>query len=338
MKKPTRIEAGSYYTYLSEGCKLCRRGAKLVLFVTGLCPNSCFYCPISEERRGKDVTFANERRVISPEDVVEEAEIMSAEGASITGGEPFFTLKKTVEFAKILKSMDLHVHLYTSLPDENAVKKISPYIDEIRFHTVKPLKLYREPVKTAKKLGLETGIEVPAVKFDRNLADFVNEQDLFMNLNELELSATNYRKLVNMGFEPGEFFEVKGCDRIAKNYLREVEKFHYCTVAFKDRAQTRRRFIRMAMNNPDFYLVTRDGTLVCGRVECSREELEVLLKILDEIGEKYEIFENGTQVEVEFSAEIAEILSEDLKAEGFSVCIVERYPTADRLVVERIPL
>ncbi len=338
MKKPTRIEAGSYYTYLSEGCKLCRRGAKLVLFVTGLCPNSCFYCPISEERRGKDMTFANERRVITPEDVVKEAELMSAEGASITGGEPFFTLKKTLEFAKLLKSLDLHVHLYTSLPDESAVKKISPYIDEIRFHPVKPLKLYREPVKTAKKLGLETGIEVPAVKFDRDLADFVNEHELFMNLNELELSATNYRKVVDMGFEPGEFFEVKGCDSIAGMYLREVEKFHYCTVAFKDRAQTRRRFIRMAMNHPDFYLVTRDGTLVCGRVECSEEELEVLLKILDETGEKYEIYENGARVEVEFSAEIAETLSEDLKAEGFNVYVVERYPTADRLVVERIPL
>ena len=338
MKKPTRIEAGSYYTYLSEGCRLCRRGAKLVLFVTGLCPNSCFYCPISDERKGKDVVFANERPVKSEEDVIDEVELMSAEGASITGGEPLYTPEKTLRFARLLKELDLHIHLYTSLPaSEKILRKLS-FIDEIRFHPVKPLKFYEDSVKTAKRLGMEVGIEIPALSFDEKLAEFVNSHGIFMNLNELEFSATNQEELLRRGFEPGEFFEARGCGIIAEKYLESVEKFHYCTVLFKDRAQMRRRFIRMAMNHPEFYAVTRDGTLLCGCVECSAKELDRLLSLLDRMGVQERcVFRNDICV-VEFSPEEAERLSEVLKAEGFRVSIVERYPTASRVVVEKTPL
>ena len=48
---------------LPEGCKLCVKGAKLVLFVTGLCNKRCWYCTISKARWQKDVILADELEV-----------------------------------------------------------------------------------------------------------------------------------------------------------------------------------------------------------------------------------------------------------------------------------
>ena len=61
---------------LSEGCKLCYQGAKLVLFISGLCDRTCWYCPLSEERKDVDVIFANDQKITTPDEAIEEAEIM----------------------------------------------------------------------------------------------------------------------------------------------------------------------------------------------------------------------------------------------------------------------
>ena len=71
---------GSIYNYLSPGCRICRQGAGLVLFVTGKCERRCFYCPISLERRGQDVVFADEQPVQKIADILEEARAIRALG------------------------------------------------------------------------------------------------------------------------------------------------------------------------------------------------------------------------------------------------------------------
>ncbi|MBI1968880.1 4Fe-4S cluster-binding domain-containing protein, partial [Candidatus Woesearchaeota archaeon] len=101
------IPKNPYYSYniseLPAGCQYCIRGEKLVLFVTGLCPRRCYFCPVSDQKFGKDVTFANERQVEQQEDVLKEAEAMSAKGTGITGGDPLVTVERTAKYIKKLK-------------------------------------------------------------------------------------------------------------------------------------------------------------------------------------------------------------------------------------------
>lgn len=322
-----RIEAGSYYSYLPEGCKFCRRGSKLVLFITGLCNNSCFYCPISKERAGKDVVFANEREVHSIEDFISELELMSAEGVAITGGEPLIKLERVLDFVKLSKKLGLHVHIYTSIPaKEEVLRKLK--VDEIRFHPPELQKpeLYEEPIKVAKKLGMDAGFEIPAIRFEPKIVEIANRNEAFLNLNQLEASETNWSKLEERGFKIEDYYvEVP---EIVKMF-EKADKFHYCTGRFKDSAQFRRRLIRMAMNHPDFYLVTRDGTLLCCRIE---GDLERAKDILKDSKIEFAVFEDC----IETSLEIAENerLKEALISAGCKVFLVERYPTVKRTLIE----
>jgi len=332
VRKFKRIEAGSFYSYLSEGCKICRRGAKMVLFITGICKNSCFYCPISDERRGKDLVFANEREVKSLKDAVDEAEAMSAEGIAITGGEPLLKLNRVIEFLKVFK--DLHSHLYTSIPASYNILSKLKYLDEIRFHPpeLKNIKIYEEPIKVAKKMGMEVGFEIPSIAINEEIVDVVNKYDLFLNLNELEFSSTNYYKLVERGFKPNDHYGCSNCDEIVKAYAERVNKFHYCSARFKDRVQLRRRLIRMAKKLPDFYLITREGTIVCGYIE---GDIEKIRRYLELNGlRNYVVVEGGIEVSVDF----IEKHLENLKKIGKNVFIIERYPTSKRIVVEVNPL
>ncbi|MCC2509277.1 radical SAM protein [Methanimicrococcus blatticola] len=132
-------ESRSYSTFLTDGCLCCQKGAKMVLFVTGLCDRDCFFCPLSEERKNRDVIFANERAVLTDADVLEEARAMSAEGTGITGGEPLLELEKVIHYIRLLKEEfgeNHHIHLYTSTApsDEYLQVLAAAGLDEIRFH------------------------------------------------------------------------------------------------------------------------------------------------------------------------------------------------------------
>ena len=90
---------------LPKGCRQCVRGEKLVLFITGICNNNCYYCPLSEKRKNKDVIYANERLINSIEEAIEEAKLCSSKGVGITGGNPLLKIDRTVKFLKALKSV-----------------------------------------------------------------------------------------------------------------------------------------------------------------------------------------------------------------------------------------
>ena len=96
--KIAKSEGETYYIKgmgIPKGCKYCLKGSKVVLFLNGICqkPDHCsWYCPISEERRGKNLTFADEIEINTKEELRKEINLINAKGMSITGGEPLSEL------------------------------------------------------------------------------------------------------------------------------------------------------------------------------------------------------------------------------------------------------
>ena len=108
MKKIVNWLNGSIYTKpLSPACLMCAEGSKMVLLVTGLCPASCFYCPLSEKKFGKDKIFVDEWELINENDTEKlflEAKYIKAKGAGITGGDPLIKWERTNKYISLLNS------------------------------------------------------------------------------------------------------------------------------------------------------------------------------------------------------------------------------------------
>jgi len=260
---------------LSEGCRQCHKGAKMVLFVTGICTRSCWYCPISEERHGKDVVYANDHYVVIDEDIIKEVKLMNALGTGITGGEPLLVIDRVIRFCRLLKSEfgnKHHIHLYTgSAPTEENLKSLQGLVDEIRLHP--PQEIWHEimesdyirAIRDAKELGFEVTIEVPSLPGLENLIPVLPFLD-YLNINELEWSETNAEMMRNRGFDLEDNYHnaVKGAEIWAEELIK-YDKVHWCSSTFKDSVQLRERLKRIAKNTArSFDEITDDGTIVYG--------------------------------------------------------------------------
>ncbi len=335
---------GSFFNYLPEGCRLCYEGAKMVLFVTGVCGKNCYYCPVSNERREKDVTFANERRVEKDETLIEEAISMDALGTGITGGEPLLRLDRVLHFIKLLKNRfgkSLHIHLYTALaPNVGILESLKRAgLDEIRFHPPHNMlanvqrTYYRDSIVAANKLSLSAGIEIPSIPSDFNgILSLLDEVGGFLNLNELEFSETNAKELKMRGMIPVDDVSsgVFGSKEVSESI--QYGKLHFCSSRFKDAVQLRERFKRIAKKVArDFDEITDDGTLVYGIIEGNG------LGILEEAGVTDDMYAalNGS---VETAWWIAQDLASELKKTGCKVSVIERHPMKNGMLVERTPL
>ena len=351
-------EKGSLYTGdLSRGCVLCGEGAKLVLFITGLCDHSCFYCPLSEKKAGSDVIYANERRVTGISGIIEEAELMDAGGTGITGGEPLLRLDRTCDIMFELKKRfggDHHIHLYTRTPaDADTLTRLKRAgLDEIRFHIPTERNNgktsygdYRDSLGICREIGLDLGVEVPAFP-DREkelveLARFAGEQGAgFINLNELEMNYINYSILGRKGYSTigGVSSAVAGSadvgGRVVKHYSDDKKmNVHLCTVAFKDGVQLTNRIGRRAKNvKRPFEEISKDNTLIRALIECdpTDENMEALMDEFEIPGEMIAKDEKNRCLTTAWY--IAEEIDPYI---GFRCVIVEEYPTFDRLEVER---
>jgi hypothetical protein len=324
-----------YYSYktgkLPKGCQLCVKGSKLVLFVTGLCPRCCYFCPISDEKYGKDVVYADEWRIKNVNDIIKEAKLISAAGAGFTGGDPLCKLSRTLNYIKVLKKefgKKFHIHLYTSLDliDKKTLDKLyNAGLDEIRFHLdFKDHKLWNK-LELALDYKWDVGVEIPAIPKNKNDIKKIIlnlnglnkkfKKKLFLNLNELEIADNKVNKLLKLGYKPKNelSYAVNGSEELALNLLNFVEKnrleinVHYCTATLKDKVQLANRIKRRAKNIAKAYdKITQDGTLIRGSIYLSS------LKPGFKYREKIKKIVNNTKLKNKYLAEL-KIIKDNIK-------------------------
>ncbi len=387
-----KIRETKYYSWrigkLPGGCKLCVRGAKLVLLVTGLCGSRCWYCPLSERKKNKDVIVANEwwiwqspedsdmcQSISRDKDVIEEAKLCDSLGAGITGGDPLVVIDRTIRYIRMLKrefGNDFHIHLYTSgklASDKNLKRLDDAGLDEIRFH---PAKKDWNKVKTALKFSWDVGCEIPVIPWEKSriieFIDFIEDIGVnFLNLNELEISETNFVEMQKRGFrQKGDIsYAVKGSEELSMELLDYCAKntslnVHYCTVKLKDSVQLGNRLKKRARNaRGGFDIMTDEGLLVRGAIYLPElypsfdystkimrisvdEKNKILSKlniITKEIKENFSIPQELIEVDerrlrILIAPWILEEISAEIKKQGLKPAIVEEYPTWDALCID----
>ncbi len=292
-----------HHNELPEGCKLCLRGLKTVIFITGLCNINCFYCPISMERKGKDVIYVNDvcSSLIT---IFEEIETSMSIGVAITGGEPTLVIDRVVELCKILKreyGENFHIHLYTNPASWNryrAFKLLNDTpLDEVRLHIInrRILEYFLNYLKFVKNTSSIVGLEVPVIPgLHHELYNIVEElyhRDVieFVNLNELDVSESNYINLIRFGL-PVERGRVKGSYEICVKVFNDLCKMfpdlsiHLCSSYTKDSIQIRlRMFIRSLYYSTAHHRIQDDGSVL--RLKDGTTFREVL------IGRSFKVFE-----------------------------------------------
>jgi len=315
----------------------------MVLFVTGRCHRSCWYCPLSATRKGKDDIYANEHKVEEPWRIIEVAESMRALGTGITGGEPLLVIDRVVEYCTLLKShfgKSHHIHIYTAkAPTADELDRLSGQIDEIRLHP--PRECWEDIVaseyvmaaRLAKERGFETGFEVPALPGLEHLEPALPYLD-FLNINELEWGESNADAMRGRGYTLADDVHnaIAGARDWAEDLLKN-RKVHWCSSSFKDAVQLRKRLKRIADTTArPFDEVTDDGTIVYGVVEPADSDRESCRRFCSEEFEPGHYADLGDRIETAWW-----LLAEAKDYLPGKKYVVERYPDGG-IVVEVTPL
>ncbi|MCX8159103.1 MAG: radical SAM protein [Candidatus Pacearchaeota archaeon] len=327
---------------LPEGCKKCLKGEKLVLFITGICPRKCNYCSLSEKRKDKDEIWANERPCSSTEDVIQEVIDSNATSASITGGDPLSRLERTLEYAKALKNKfgkSFHIHIYLTpiLANEHSLKELSNYIDEVRFH---PSFLTRNLKKeeNEKEINIikiasqifgkqNTGIELPLLpdkkqeilEYTIKISPFIS----FVNLNEFEISDTNFDFVTENYVLNEDTCTIKGSKESGIWIIKELEKensklnINVCTAKTKLQYQFKNR-LKLHKILP-YGTRTNSGTVIYFTTPLSKENEQKIKSFKD-----YFIDKKKNRIIIS-----PKIIQKIIKQTSLKLAKVEEYPTFD---------
>ncbi|MDP3918697.1 MAG: radical SAM protein [Nanoarchaeota archaeon] len=337
------MEKSGYCSYkngdLTRGCQLCVKGRKLVLFITGVCPRSCYFCPLSEQKFHKDVIYANERKIEDLNEIIEEAKLSCSYGCGITGGDPLAKFDRTIEVIKLLKKefQKFHIHLYTSLNlvDEDKLRKLEESgLDEIRFHLDFDDEQYWEKIKL--KTSMKKGMEIPCIpgKDVKKMIDYVKDYVEFINLNELEYADAEHNKLGDMGFELKDPLScgIKGSEELAFEVMEAFPNLniHYCTAKLKDSVQMMNRIANRAKNVKREFDIVNGALLTRGAIY-GDEDLEVMK---EKVSKWFKSEIDLKKKRLLCGRKSAKMFAEQLKKLGYRVEIVEELATYDQFEIE----
>jgi len=359
LREIKRLKEGIIYIgELPEGCKICLEGGKLVLFITGLCNEKCWYCPINPAKR-KDVIYANNRLVNKFEDILKEAYLMDAEGTGITGGEPLLVKERLLFFIKNLKKhlgKEHHIHLYTNgrLLTKAFTRELKyAGLDELRLHPISLNDLKK--LAWVKEIGIDVGIEVPIIPGPR-MFEYYNRLFLlaekygasFINMNELEFSEGNYSalRLRGLSLKPYSQIAAEGSEELALKIVDWAKEnlsinIHYCAANVKDSVQFKERIKRIARKvRRKHEEIDEDGLLVKGVAYFNTQTQikPILRSLLKEEFHKELIIINDNRRRLEFHISLLDkILKADSLVNFTKIGILRKYPDRD-LEVEFIPI
>lgn len=191
---------------LSQGCKACKDGTWLCLFVGHKCNLDCSYCPQGsfEEKNSKidhDMAF-QEYWIDDIKRYIDLIPKNAITGISYSGGEPMMYLSKIINIASHLLEYHPHIYqwIYTNglLADEMKLQILRDIgIKEIRFHI--GASNFNETVlknlKTATKIIHMCNIETPSTPelkhqlIDNDYLKYFQDLGIYqMNLAELYLN------------------------------------------------------------------------------------------------------------------------------------------------------
>lgn len=363
------LNDSKYIKPLSPACSMCSKGSKMVLLVTGICSFDCFYCPISFDKGGRDRIFADEWELKDENDtekIIQEAKYIQATGTGITGGDPLIVWKRTKKYISLLKDefgSNFHIHLYTKANknDKYIDDFISAGLDEIRFHpSLTDWKnMDKSPIskiiKDVVNKDVDVAIEIPSIPKMKNeilsLINWCNINNIkWININELEFSERNAKNffLKNYQSKDDNSSSIKGSEDIAYDILSIISEqdyktgVHYCSCSFKDGVQLANRIIRRAKSIVKTHeVISNEGTLIKGIIYPQNNfTLKMIYKklIYDFKIENKKIYINFDKNRIEMKIlELNEIAAK-LIDQGLFSFLIEEYPTADGLEVEKIPL
>jgi pyruvate formate-lyase activating enzyme-like uncharacterized protein len=347
---------------LPEGCKYCVKGEKLVLFISGVCSRNCWYCSLSDKRKNKNIIWANEREIKNTKEFLKEIKESNATSMGITGGDPLLFLKRTIKYAKTAKKTfgkKFHIHIYlpTKFVNKNNLKKLSKYIDEIRFNPEcsslrSSLSKKEDSIFAAiadndlKKIKLASiywkkqniGIELPMIpEKEKDFLELITKaKDFigFVNLNEFELSETNINMVTKKYTLNQGGYTIKDSIKSGIWLLKQIKKrkinlkVHLCTAKLKNNHQFKNRL--KLHNILPFGYKTKEGMVKYLVIDSINKKL--INKLKEEINKQFYIDNKKKRVILSQSA-AAKLLNNPNNK--YKISLVEEFPTYDQIETEK---